>query len=156
MSSTTQFNPADAFSFDRTASAMKRGVESATGAQADLSHKATQAGKDLVVFSQGNMEAVTQASQVFAAGVQDLMRQMSEAGQAAMHETLASFRAITSAQSPKAMIELQANFVRSSAVHAVTEGARIAQSGIDLAERVSAPLVARMAVAAETATAHRA
>ncbi len=156
MSSTTQFNPADAFSFDRTVSAMKRGVETATGAQADLSQKATQAGKDMVVFNQDNMQAVAQASQVFAAGMQDLVRQMTEVGQSAMHETMASLRAITSANSPKAMIELQANFARTSAIHVVTEGARIAQSGIDLAERVSAPLVARMGAAAEMATAHRA
>ena len=121
MSST--YLDADAFSFDRTIADVKQGVASAASAQADLTSKATQAGKDLVVFNQGNMEAVAQACQVFAAGSQDLLRQMAEAGQAAMHEALTSMKAIAGAKTPKAMVELQATFLRSTAIQAITEGA---------------------------------
>lgn len=156
MSSTSFSTAADAFSFDRTISDMKQGVASATSAQTDMTAKATQAGRDFAVFSQGNMEAIAQASQVFAAGSQDLFRQMTEASQTAMHEMLAGVRAIASAKTPKVMIELQANFARTSAIQAITESARIAQSGVDLAERVSAPLLARTVVAVEVATAQRA
>lgn len=156
MPSTTFPMAADAFSFDRTISDMKQGVASATSAQTDVTAKATQAGKDFAVFSQGNMEAIMQASQVFAAGSQDLFRQITEAGQAAMHEMLAGVRAVAAAKTPKAMIELQANLARSSAIQSITEGARIAQSSVDLAERVSAPLLARTVAAAEMATTHRA
>ena len=154
--SSTIFPAADAFSFDRTIADVKQGVASATNAQADLTSKATQASKDLVVFSQGNMEAVAQASQVFAAGSQDLFRQMAEAGQAAANEALSGMKAIAAATTPKAVIELQATFLRTSAIHAITESARIAQSGVDLAERVSAPLTARMVAAADLMTANRA
>ena len=154
MSST--YSNADAFSFDRTIADVKQGVASATGAQADLTSKATQAGKDLIVFSQGNMEAIAQASQVFTAGSQDLVRQMAEAGQVALNEVLTGMKAIAAAKTPKAMIELQATFLRTSAIQAITEGARIAQSGVDLAERVSAPLTARAVAAADLMTPNRA
>ena len=153
--SSTSFPAADAFSFDRTIADMKQGVDAATGAQSDMTQKATQAGKDFVVFSQGNMEAVAQATQVFAAGSQDLIREMMEAGQAIMQEALSNMRAAASAKTPKAAIELQANFIRSSTIQVITESARIAQSGVDLTERVSAPLVARVAAAAEMATSQR-
>lgn len=156
MSSTTFPMATDAFSFDRTISDMKQGVASATSAQTDVTAKATQAGKDFAVFSQGSMEAIMHASQVFAAGSQDLLRQMTEAGQTAMHEMLAGVRAIAAAKTPKAMLELQANFARTSAIQAITESARIAHAGVDLAERVSAPLLARTVAAAEMATTHRA
>ena len=151
--SNTAFPAADAFSFDRTIADMKQGVDAATGAQSDMTHKAAQIGKDLVAFSQGNMEAFAQASQVFAAGSQDLFREMMSAGQAIMQEAMSNMQAAGSAKTPKAAIELQANLVRSSTIQIITESARIAQSGVDLAERVSAPLVARMVVGAEMATA---
>ena len=154
--SSTSFPAADAFSFDRTIADVKQGVDAATGAQSDMTQKATQAGKDFVVFSQGNMEAIAQASQVFAAGSQDLFREMTEAGQAIMQEALSNMRAVASAKTPKAAIELQANFIRSSTVQVITESARVAQSGVDLAERVSAPLVARVVAAAEMVTSQRA
>ena len=154
--STTSFPAADAFSFDRTIADMKQGVDAATGAQSDMTHKAAQLGKDFVAFSQGNVEALAQASQVFAAGSQDLIREMMSAGQAIMEEGLSNMRAVASAKTPKAAVELQANFVRSSTVQIITESARIAQSGVDLAERVSAPLVARIVTAAEIATSQRA
>ena len=153
--SSTSFPAADAFSFDRTIADMKQGVDAATSAQSDMTQKATQAGKDFVVFTQGNVEAIAQASQVFAAGAQDLMREMMEAGQAIMQESLSNMRAAAAAKTPKAAIELQANFIRSSTIQVITESARIAQSGVDLAERVSAPLVARVVVATEMATSQR-
>lgn len=156
MSSTSHSSNADAFSFDRTVSGLKQGMESASHTAQEASQKAALASKDLLVFSQGNFEAVAQASQVFAAGAQDLFRQMAEAGQAAMQEVMSNMQAIASAKTVKDRIELQANLVRSTAVHAVTEGARVAQAGIDLAERVSNPLMARAVAAAETMTAPRA
>ncbi|MGI4939065.1 MAG: phasin family protein [Janthinobacterium lividum] len=154
MSSTT-FPAADAFSFGRTIADMKQGVDAATGAQSDMTHKAAQIGKDFVAFSQGNMEAFAQASQMFAAGSQDLLREMVSAGQAIMQEAMSNMHAAASAKAPKAAIELQANFVRSSTIQIITESARIAHSSAELAERVSAPLVARMVAGAEMATSQR-
>jgi len=153
--SSTSFPAADAFSFDRTIADMKQGVNAATGAQSDMTHKAAQLGKDFVAFSQGNMEAFAQASQVFAASSQDLIREMMSAGQAIMQEAVSNMHAAASAKTPKAAIELQANLVRSSTVQVITESARIAHSGADLAERVSAPLLARMVAGAEMMTAQR-
>jgi hypothetical protein len=56
------------------------------------------------------------------------------------------------AKTLKEGIELQASLARTSAHWAVSEGSRFAQAGIDLAEKASAPLTARAALAAETLT----
>ncbi len=154
--SNTTFPAADAFSFGRTIADVKQGVDAATSAQSDMTHKAAQIGKDFVAFSQGNMEAFAQASQVFTAGSQDLLREMMSAGQAIMQEAVTNMHAATSAKTPKAAIELHANFVRSSTVQIINESTRIAHSGAELAERMSAPLVARMVAGAEMVTAQRA
>lgn len=156
MSSINLSTNADAFSFGRTVAEVKQGMATASNAQAEMSAKTAQAGKDLVAFNQANFEAVAQAGQVYAAGMQDLFRAMAETGQTAIKEALANTRAITDAKTPKAAIELQATIARSTAIHAITEGARIAQSGVDLAERTSAPLMARMIAAADLMTATRA
>ena len=153
MSSTDPTSNADAFSFGRTIASVKQGMADASNAQSSLSAKTSKAGMDLMVFSKANLEAVAHSGQVYAAGMQSLLRDITETGQTAMQEALANMRALTDARTPKAAIELQATIVRTAAVHAITHGARIAQSGVDLAERTAAPLVARMIAAAELTTA---
>ena len=153
VSSINSTSNADAFSFARTIAGVKQGMADASNAQSSRSANMSKAGFDLVVFSKANLEAVAHSGQVYAAGLQDLMRDMIEAGQTAMHEALANMRALTDARTPKAAIEVQAAIARTAATHAIATSARIAQSGADLAERTAAPLVARMVAAAELTTA---
>ncbi len=155
MSSTQHASLADAFSFDRTIAEVKQGMATASNAQTELSAKTSQASKDLLVFGQANLEAIVRAGQVYAAGMQDLSREMVGMGQTALKEALANMHALSAAKTPKAAFELQATVARSTAIHGITESARIAQSGVDLAERVSAPLVARMVAATDLITTAR-
>ena len=140
----------DATYFDRTVADLKQGVQTASTAQTQASEKAMQTAKDVAAFNQGTVQAFAQASQIMAAGVQDLFGQMVSSGQTAVTESLNSMRAFASAKTVKERIELQANFVRTSAVWSVSESSRFAHAGIELAEKVSAPLVARATLAAET------
>ena len=141
---------AAAQSFDNTVADLKNGVASATVAYGALSEKATKTATDLTAFNRGTLEAVAQASQILAAESQDLFRQVAEASQAAFTESLNNVRAIASAKTLKQRLELQANFVRTSAISAISEGSRFARAGVDLAEKVSAPIATRAYVAAET------
>ena len=137
-------------SFNETVNDLKHGADSATAAYSAMSEKAAKTATDLTAFNRGTLEALAQAGQIFAAESQDLFRQAAEAGQTAFTEGLSNLRAIASAKTVKERLELQANFVRTSAISAVSEGSRFARAGIDLAEKVSAPIAARAYLAAET------
>jgi len=156
MSSATAPMTTDPFSFDRTVAGLKQGIAAATTSQAQVSEKTIKATTDYTLFNQGTMEAVAQASQILAVGSQDLFRQMAESNQSAFAEALSGFRAIAAARTLNERLELQASLARTSAHWAVSECSRFAQAGIELAEKASAPLTARAALAAETLTTRKA
>jgi len=151
MSSTTQMT-SDPFSFSRTIADLRQGAASAATAQAQASEKAMNTAKDFATFNQGTLEAVTQAYQIMPAGSQDLFRQMAQSSQAAFTEAASGFRALATARTVKERLELQASLARTAAHRAVSESSRFAQASLDLAEKASAPLITRVAVAAETLT----
>jgi len=140
-------------SFERTVANLKQNVEAASAAQAKVSERAMKTSKDFAAFSQGTLEAFAQASQIYARGSQDMFRQMTESSQAAFADTLATVRALVTAKTVKERIELQTNFVRTSANRAVAESSRFANAGIELAQQVAAPLTARAVAAAEAVAA---
>jgi len=72
--------------FEKTQAKMKEGVE-----------KAMKTAEEFVTFGQGNLEAFVKSGQIWAAGVQDLQKQMAATAQAQFEETVATFKAITSA-----------------------------------------------------------
>jgi phasin family protein len=145
MSITTATKTAESRALD-----LKQGVAYATTATADASDKAMKTAKDLAAFNQASLEAFTQAGKVLTAGTQDLFRQMAASTQSAFAEVMSGFQALASAKTVKERLELQASFARASATRAVAEGGRFAQASIDLVEKASGPLTARVALAAET------
>ena len=136
--------------FDQTVADLKQGVETATAAASVVSGKALKSAKDLVAFNQGTVEAFTQASKILVAGSQDLMRQMAESSQAAFAETVSAYRALVAAKTPTERLSLQANFVRSSTLKAVSETGRFTHAGLELVQSAAAPVTARAVVAATT------
>jgi len=135
--------------FDRTVSDLKSGVDSATAAYSTMSEKAAKTATDLTSFGKGTLEAVAQASQIFAAEAKDMLQQAAAVNQAAFTESLNNMRAIASAKTLKQRLELQANFARTSAIWAISESSRFARATVDLAEKASAPIAARAYLAAE-------
>lgn len=135
--------------FDRTVADLKDGVASATNAYKDISEKAAKTTTVMTEFGKGTMEACVQAGQIYAAEAQDLFRQMTAAGQTAIAESLSGYRALVAAKTAKERLELQATLSRTAAVWAVSEYARFARAGIDMVEKVSAPVAARVYLAAD-------
>jgi hypothetical protein len=70
--------------FEKTQAKMKEGVE-----------KAMKTAEEFVAFGQGNMEAFVKSGQIWAAGVQDLQKQMAATAQASFEEAVATFKALT-------------------------------------------------------------
>lgn len=106
--------------------------------------------EEFVAFSQGNMEAAVKSGQIWAAGVQDLSKQVAATAQASFEETLSTFRAMAGVKSVKDAIELQTSFARAAFEKTMTESGRLTDATLKLAEQAIAPLTARVTAAVET------
>ena len=111
--------------------------------------KAMKTAEDLVSFSQGNIEAFTKASQIWAAGVQDLGKQVAATAQAQIDQTVATFKALAGVKSFKEAVDLQSTLARASVEKAVAESGKLTDASLKLAEQTLAPLTARVTLAVE-------
>ena len=142
--------------FDRTVTGLKDGVATATAgmeqAQATMRDGAQQAWKsaeDVFAFAQGNFEAWTKSSQIWATGLQDLSQGFAAAARAAMDETVGTFKAMASVKSVKEAVDLQSSLIRTVVEKAVAQTSRVTDSSLKLSEQALAPISARLALAAE-------
>ena len=142
-------------SYERAISDMKQGASAVVAAQTQASERFSKASKEVAALNQGTFQAFVQAGQIYAAGAQNIAQQMAESSRHGFAEMLNSVRAILAAKSAKERIELQSNFLRTSALWSVSEASRFAQAGIELAEKVAAPLQARVVEAAELISAQQ-
>jgi phasin family protein len=124
--------------FEATQGKMKEGVE-----------KAMKTAEDLVAFSQGNMEAMVQSSQIWATGVQDLSKNLAAAAQASMDQSMSAFKALTGVRSLKDAFELQASFARGALEKSLAESGKLTEASFKLTEQAMAPITARVTVAVE-------
>ncbi len=106
--------------------------------------------EQFITFGQGNIEAMVKASQIMATGFQDIAKQMAANAQAAMDESMSTFRAMSGVKSVKEAIELQTTFARSSLEKAVSQTGSLAETSFKIVEQVYEPIAGRMTIAAET------
>lgn len=149
-------NAAPAGPFERTVAALKN---SAAGAVAghdstqekvkQTMEKAVKSAEELVSFSQGNFEAMMQAGQIWAAGVQDLHKTFAATAQAQVEAAMGTFKALSSVKSLKEAMDLQSSLARASVETAVSETGKITDASMKLAEQAMAPLTARVTLAVE-------
>jgi phasin family protein len=106
--------------------------------------------EDFVAFGKDNLEAFTAAGKIWAAGVQDLTKQVAATAKANFDESVASFKALTSVKSVKEAVELQSAFSKSAIEKALAESAKLTEASIKLTEQALAPITARINVAVQT------
>ncbi|MGE0224295.1 MAG: phasin family protein [Acetobacteraceae bacterium] len=111
--------------------------------------KAMKTAEELVAFSQGNFEAFLKSGQVWAAGMQDLSKQMAATAQANLDETMSAFKAMTTAKSLKDAFDLQAGLARSTMEKTLAETGRLTDASFKLTEQAMAPITARVTLAVE-------
>jgi phasin family protein len=124
--------------FTETQAKVKEGVE-----------KAMKTAEELVSFGQGNLEAILKSGQIWAAGMQDLSKQVAATAQASFEETMSTFKALTSVKSLKDAMDLQANLARTTMEKTLTETGRLTDASFKLTEQAIAPLTARVTLAVE-------
>ena len=125
-------------------------VATSTAVQAEVIANAAKTARNLTIFAQGSLEAATRSGQILTAGWQDLFRPTVASGPSAFEEILSGFQALASAKTMAERIELQVALVRASASRSFTETGHFTKASFDLAEKVSAPLSAHAALAADT------
>jgi phasin family protein len=124
--------------FETTQAKMKEGVE-----------KAMKTAEEFVAFGQGNLEAFVKSGQIWAAGVQDLQKQIAATAQASFEEAVATFKAMTSAKSLKDAFDLQASLARGAIEKTMAESGKLTDASLKLTEQALAPITARVTLAVE-------
>ena len=142
--------------FESTVSGLKDGMTRATAGFADTQakvkegmEKAMKTAEELMSFSQGNLEAMVKCGQIWAAGVQDIGKQIAANAQASFDETMSTFKALSSAKSLKDAFDLQASLARSTLEKTVAESGKLTDASMKLTEQALAPLTARVNLAME-------
>jgi|SRR4051812_23254503 phasin family protein len=124
--------------FEATQATVKEGME-----------KAMKTAEELVAFNQGNIEAFVKSSQIWTAGMQDLSKLIAATAKASLDESIATFKAISTAKSVKDALDLQAAFARSALEKTLAESGKLTDASFKLTEQAMAPLTARVTVAVE-------
>ena len=106
--------------------------------------KTMKTAEDFLAFGQSNMDAFMKSSQIWAAGVQDLSKQVSATAQASFEETMATFKAMAAVKSPKDAMDMQATLVRANMEKVVAETSKITDASLKLAEQAIAPITAQI------------
>ena len=142
--------------FDQTVAALK---DSMAGAVAGLEKtqtemkvnmdKAFKTAEEFISFGQGNVEAVMQSGQIWAAGVQDLSKSFAGLAQAQMEQTVALWKAFSGVKSLKEAVDLQSSLARNSVETALNETGKLTDASMKLAEQAIAPITARVSLAVE-------
>jgi phasin family protein len=111
--------------------------------------KAMKTAEELMAFSQGNLEAMVKSGQIWAAGVQDIGKQIAANAQASFEETMSSFKALTSVKSVKDAFDLQATLARTTVEKTLSESGKLTDASMKLTEQALAPITARVSLAME-------
>jgi len=142
--------------FEQTVSGLKDGMAKAAAGFADTQakvkegmEKAMKTAEELVAFNQGNVEAMVKSGQIWAAGMQDIGKQIAANAQASFDESMSAFKALTSVKSLKDAFELQAGLARSTIEKTLAESGKLTDASMKLTEQTLAPLTARVSLAME-------
>jgi phasin family protein len=125
------------------------GVEQTRAKLIEGTATAMKKSEELVKFGQGNIEALTKSSQIWAAGVQDLSKQAAASFQASFQETMGAFKTLATVKSLKQAIDLQSGFARTAMEKAIAETNRLTQASLKLTEEALAPLTTRVKLGGE-------
>ena len=142
---------------EQTVEGIKQGAATAAAGieqtQAQVKEGLTRAVKtaeQVTAFSQGNLEAMMKSSQILATGFTEMSKLMAASARATLDETMNTVRALSSVKSVKEAIELQTSFARVSMEKAMSEGGKLTEHSLKVAEQAMAPLTARVNVAVES------
>ena len=110
----------------------------------------TKSTEQFVAFGKGNLEAMTQSSQIWAAGIKDIAEKATATMQSSFQETMDAFKALTSVKSLKEAMEMQSAMARSAMEKTMSVQTSLTEASLKLSEQAMAPIAARVTAAVET------
>jgi phasin family protein len=109
----------------------------------------TKTTEKITSFTQGNVEAIIQSGQVWAAGCQALTKTMATTAQAHLDQTMSIWKAMMTVRSVSEATNLQASLVQAPFETAFAETGKLADESLKLIVEAMAPITARITLAAE-------
>lgn len=117
--------------FAKTNSAFLKGYEDAQG------------------FGKENVDALVQASTIFAKGAEQISKQMMALTQNSMQSSVVTAKALLGCKTLRDVIDLQTDYARSSFDSLMAEGAKLSELSMKVTNEAIAPIQARVTVAVE-------
>jgi phasin family protein len=108
----------------------------------------SKAGNFMAAFGRGNLAALTQSTQAYMAGLQELSRLQVAMVQGLTHQAVENATALASAKTPQDVLAVQTNLARASIQRFLSEGTKLQQAAQTMVEQISAPLTQRVVAAA--------
>jgi phasin family protein len=122
--------------------------------QFKVSFMSTQSFKgyeDFAAFGKANLEAFVQANTLFAKGIESLSKEVVSLAQSSLESSTAATKAMFAAKTLKDVVELQADFAKTSFEKLVANSTKLGEMTVKLATDSAAPIGARVTAASEKA-----
>ncbi len=139
--------------------AATKGVEKAVAVSQEQVAAAVKAGseafknyEEVIAFGKDNVDAMVKANALFVKGVQDLNKEIFAIAQAAIEENAAVAKKMLGCKSVQDAVAIQSDVVKTSYEKAMTDGRKISDLTVKLAEVASEPITKRVNVTVEKFT----
>lgn len=103
-------------------------------------------------FGKGNVDALVQAGTIFAKGAEQISKQVAALTQNSVQSSVVTAKALMGCKTLRDVIDLQADFARSSFDALVAESTKISELSLKVTNEAIAPIQARVTVAVEKLT----
>ena len=107
--------------------------------------------EDFAAFGKANLEAFVQANTLFAKGFEALSKEVVSLTQSSLESSAAATKALFAAKTLKDVVELQADFAKTSFEKLVANSTKLGEMTVKLATDSTAPIGARVTAASEKA-----
>ena len=96
--------------------------------------------ESFIDFGNGNVEAVIEASKIYASGMEKITREVANCVKASVEVNLAATKAVLACKDPKDLVDLQAQQVGKFFDTWLAEGTRFSEMSIDAVTKAAAPI----------------
>jgi len=139
---------AAAKNYEQAVAATREQVEAAVKAGAEM----FKGYEDVSGFSKENIDAVMASSAVLSKGLQDFNKTWFALAQDAMEQNVAATKKMLGCKNVAEVVEVQSDLAKANYDKAVTEGRKLSDMTIKLAEEATAPITSRVNSTVETFT----
>jgi len=100
-------------------------------------------------FSQGNIDAIMKAGQIWAAGCQAFSRTVAATAQAQVGQTVSTWKAMVGVKTLNEAVDLQTNYARAVVGTCLAGTRKLTEDSLKLVEQTMAPITSRMTPSVE-------